>query len=103
MGLFDMVSSVAGSALILTIFGFSTFASPAIGRAYLAGQLYAVEINQDILGVPLFVTAQNLGGLLYSIGTILSGAAGWRSGRLPRWAGVLYAPTGCSSLLSGSR
>ena len=88
-----MVSSVAGSSLILTIFGFSTFASPAIGRAYLAGRQNAVEINQDILGVPLFVTAL-LGGLLYSLGTILFGVAVWRSGRLPKWAGVLYAPTG---------
>lgn len=102
LGLFAMVSSAAGSSLILTIFGFSTFASPAIGRAYLTGQQNAVEINQDILGVPLFVTAQNLGGLLYSIGTILSGAAGWRSGRLPRWAGSSTPRRDCSSPSSGS-
>lgn len=90
---FAMVASVAGSALILTIFGFSTFASPAIGHAYLAGQDQAVEINQDILGVPLIVTAL-LGGVLYSAGTILFGVAIWRSRTLPRWAGALYAPTG---------
>jgi hypothetical protein len=91
--LFAMVSSVAGSALILTIFGFATFVSPAIGRAYLAGQQNVVEVNQDILGVPLFATAL-LGGLLYTVGTILFGIAVWRSETLPRWAGVLYAPTG---------
>ena len=93
MARFAMVSSVAGSALILTIFGMSTFASPAIGHSYLAGQHQAVEINQAILGTPLIVTAL-LGGLLYTVGTILFGVAIWRSGTLPRWAGVLYAPTG---------
>jgi hypothetical protein len=40
----------------------STFATPAIGRAYLAGRQSAVAV--------------------------------WRSGTLPKWAGVLYAPTG---------
>ncbi|MDQ3375302.1 MAG: DUF4386 domain-containing protein [Actinomycetota bacterium] len=93
MARFAMVSSVAGSALILTIFGMSTFASPAIGHSYLAGQHQAVEINQAILGTPLIVTAL-LGGLLYTVGTILFGVAIWRSGTLPRWAGVLYVPTG---------
>ncbi|MCA1703847.1 MAG: hypothetical protein LC808_11520 [Actinobacteria bacterium] len=88
-----MVLSVAGNALILTIFGMSTFATPAIGRAYLAGQQNAVEINQDILGLPLILTAL-VGGLLYSVGAILFGVAMWRSGALPKWTGALYAPTG---------
>jgi|SRR5215210_106274 len=88
-----MVLHVAGLCFILTIFGMSTFATPAVGRAYLAGQQSIVEVNQDIIGIPLIVTAL-LGGLLYSIGTILFGVAIWRSNALPRWAGVLYAPTG---------
>jgi hypothetical protein len=71
----------------------STFTTPAVGRAYLAGQQSIVEVNQDIIGLPLIVTAL-LGGLLYSIGNILFGIAIWRSNVLPRWAGVLYAPTG---------
>ncbi len=33
-----MVLSIAGHALTLTLFGMSTFATPAIGRAYLEGQ-----------------------------------------------------------------
>lgn len=93
LALVAMVLSVTGHALILTIFGFSTFASPAIGRAYLAGQQSAVEINDAILGVPLVVTALT-GGLTYSAGTILFGVAVWRSVTLPRWAGILYAPSG---------
>jgi len=88
-----MVLSVAGSCFILAIFGMSTFATPAVGRAYLAGQQSVVEVNQDILGVPLALTAL-VGGLLYSVGTIVFGIAVWRSGTLPGWAGVLYAPTG---------
>ena len=88
-----MVAGVAGNALILTVFGMSTFATPAVGRAYLAGQQGVVAVNGDILGPPLIVTAL-LGGLLYSASTVLFGIAVWRSGTLPRWAGALYAPTG---------
>jgi hypothetical protein len=91
--LVGMVLSVFGNALLLTIFGMSTFATPAVGRAYLAGQQGIVELNQDILGLPLILMALT-GGLLYSTGTVLFGVAVWRSATLPRWAGVLYAPTG---------
>jgi len=91
--LMAMVLSVTGNALILTIFGMSTFATPAVGRAYLEGQRNIIEVNQDILGLPLVLTAL-VGGLLYSTGTILFGIAVWRSATLPKWAGVLYAPTG---------
>lgn len=91
--LLAMVLNVAGSCLILTIFGMSTFATPAVGRAYLAGQQNIAEVNQDIIGVPLVMTAL-VGGVLYSVATILFGVAIWRSGALPRWAGALYAPTG---------
>src|SRR5215210_5935599 len=78
---------------VLAIFGFSTFASPAIGQAYLEGQHQAVEINQAILGLPLIVTALT-SGLLYTASTSLFGIAIWRSRTLPRWAGILYAPAG---------
>jgi hypothetical protein len=91
--LLGMVLSIAGNALTLTIFGMSTFATPAIGRAYLAGQRSIIEVNQDILGTPVIVTAL-VSGLLYTVGTILFGVAVWRSATLPNWAGVLYAPTG---------
>ena len=92
-GLVAMVLNVAGLCLILTIFGMSTFATPAVGRAYLAGQENIVAVNQDIIGAPLILTALT-GGLLYTAGTIVFGISIWRSGALPRWAGVLYAPTG---------
>jgi hypothetical protein len=91
--LLGMVTSIAGNALTLTIFGMSTFATPAVGRAYLEGQRNIIEVNQDILGTPVIVTAL-VSGLLYTVGTILFGVAVWRSATLPKWAGVLYAPTG---------
>jgi hypothetical protein len=91
--LFGMVTSIVGNALTLTIFGMSTFATPAVGRAYLEGQQHIIEVNQDILGTPVIVTAL-VSGLLYTVGTILFGVAVWRSATLPKWAGVLYAPTG---------
>jgi hypothetical protein len=77
-----MVLSVSGNALILTIFGMSTFATPAVGRAYLEleGQRNIIEVNQDILGLLLVLTAL-AGGLLYSTGTILFGIAVWRTAR----------------------
>lgn len=93
LALIAMILSVAGHALILTIFGFSTFVSPAIGQAYLTGEQGAVEINNLILGAPLIITAL-LGGLFYTVGAILFGIAIWRADKLPGWTGVLYAPTG---------
>lgn len=85
-----LILSVAGMALIMTLFGASTFAQPAIGRAYLAGQQAAVAINSDLYGAPA-VAVGLTGGLLYSAGAVLLGVALWRSGTLPRWAGLLYA------------
>lgn len=93
LGLTGMVLSVVGLALIMAVFGMSTFATPAVGRAFLAGQTDVVSLNRDIIGVPLIATAL-LGGLSYAAGSILLGIAVWKSGDLPRWAGVLYAPTG---------
>jgi hypothetical protein len=98
--LVGMVTSVAGHILILTILGMSTFATPAVGRAYLEGQRNIVEVNQDILGAPVIGTAL-LGGLLYSTGTILFGVAMWRSAMLPRWGRSPLRPHGVANLHLG--
>jgi hypothetical protein len=90
LALWGLVLSVAGMALIMTLFGAATFAQPAIGRAYLAGQQAAVAINSDLYGAPA-VAVGVTGGLLYSAGAVLLGVALWRAGTMPRWAGVLYA------------
>ncbi len=94
LALSGMVSSVAGSCLVLTIFGFSTIISPVIGRLYLEGQPGAMEVNEAIFSSPAFVFLVVPGLLFFLVGSILLGVAIWRSGTLPRWAGVLFAPTG---------
>ena len=94
LALLGMVLSVAGNCLILTIFGFSTIISPVIGRLYLEGQPGAMEVNEAIFTSPAFVFLVIPGLLFFLVGTILFGVAIWRSGTLPRWAGVLFAPTG---------
>ncbi len=94
LALLGMVLSVAGNCLILTIFGFSTIVSPVIGQLYLEGQPGAMEVNEAILTSPAFIFVVFPGLLLYLVGTILFGVAIWRSGTLPRLAGVLFAPTG---------
>jgi hypothetical protein len=94
LALLGMVLSVAGNCLILTIFGFSTLVSPVIGRLYLEGQPGAMEVNEAILTSPAFIFVVFSGLLVFLVGSILFGVAIWRSGTLPRWAGVLFAPTG---------
>jgi len=94
LALLAMVLSVAGQCLVLTIVGFSTIISPVIGRLYLAGQPGTMEVNEAIFSSPAFVFLVVPGLLLYVVGTILFGVAIWRSGTLPKWAGMLYAPTG---------
>lgn len=87
-----LVSSIAGLALILPALGVLNYAFPAIGRAYLAGQGDAFGIADAFFQLPwlaIFFPA-----FLYPGGTILFGIGIWRSGALPRWAGVLYALSG---------
>jgi hypothetical protein len=89
MGLVAMVIAVVGSGLFLSVVGVSAFAVPEQGQAYLAG------MNTDELPDTLADTVQALTGLGYIVlgfvGNILLGVAVWRSGRLPRWAGALWA------------
>jgi hypothetical protein len=85
-----LATSVSGLSLVMTLFGAAAYAQPAIGRAYLAGDQGAIQINSDIYG-PVAISVGVLGGVLYSLGGILFGVAIWRSGRLPKWTGEAYA------------
>lgn len=83
----SMVTAVAGTALLLVPAVISTFATPAIGKAYLGG-------NEDVMQLefPASMTGAFLLGLLLAfVGTVLLGIAVWRSQVLPRWAGALWA------------
>ena len=93
LALWATVANVSGLAFVIAIFGMSTFATPAIGAAHLDGVAGMPALNEAVIGWPVMVTAL-LGGLLYSTATILFGIAIWRSGTLPKWAGIALAPTG---------
>ena len=87
LALAAMVTAAAGTALLLVPAVISTFAAPAIGKSYLAG-------NQDVMDLefPGSMTAAFLLGLLLAfLGNVLLGIAVWRSHQLPRWSGALWA------------
>ena len=87
LGLWGMVLSITGY-LLFTIPGvISSFATPPIGAAYLAG-------NREVMSLefsPTLTLITLLALLLAVIGNGLLRVAIWRSGILPRWAGVIWA------------
>jgi hypothetical protein len=86
LALWGMVLAVAGHILFTVPGAISTFATPAVGTAYLAG-------NRDVMALEFsdVVTAIiALGLLLAVIGNTILGVAIWRSSTLPRWAGVIW-------------
>jgi hypothetical protein len=64
----------------------STFATPAIGAAYLAGNREVMRMEFS----PILTVIIILGLVLAVIGNGLLSVAIWRSGSLPRWAGVIW-------------
>lgn len=81
-----MVLAVAGHILFTVPGAISTFATPAIGAAYVDG-------NRDVMALefsPVMTAILVLGLLLAVIGNTILGVAIWRSGTLPRWAGVIW-------------
>lgn len=87
LGLLGMVLSITGYVLFTVPGVISTFATPAIGTAYLAGnrEVMALEFS------PILTVITLLALLLAVIGNGLVSLAIWRSGSLPRWAGVIWA------------
>jgi hypothetical protein len=86
LALSAMIIAAAGNALLLVPAVISTFATPAIGSAYLQG-------NEDVMQLefPASMTGAFLLGLLLAFGgSVLLGFAVGRSRILPRWAGVLW-------------
>ncbi len=86
LALSGMVLAVAGHILFTVPGAISTFATPAIGTAYLAG-------NRDVMALefpPVMAAILALGLLLAVVGNTILGVAIWRSGTLPRWAGLIW-------------
>jgi hypothetical protein len=86
VGLVAMVITVLGQSLSLVIGGVSTFASNAIGRAYLAGTKEVMRLEFPTAMSALF----GLAILLLVVGNVLLGVAVWRSEALPKWAGAIW-------------
>jgi hypothetical protein len=85
LGLAAMVITVAANTLGLPITGWSAFAAPAIGRAYVLGidDAERIDVGSD------FIVIFMLTILLAFVGNVLLGVAIWRSRTLPKWAGAI--------------
>lgn len=86
LGMSGAVLAVTGYILFMVPGTLSTFATPAIGAAYLAGnrEVMAVEFS------PVLGPIVGLALLLALIGNVILAVAVWRSGSLPRRAGALW-------------
>jgi hypothetical protein len=96
LALLAMVLSVFGLCMILSFLGIVVYAIPALAQEYLNGQQTAIQMIDSVFGWA-FVSSL-LGNLLIFVGFVLFAIAIWRSGILPKWAGVLL---GVSALLLG--
>ena len=87
LGLVAMVIMIAANTLaLMSAGGWSTFAAPAIGRAYLSGIEEAMRIDVGIDYIVIFMLVI----VLAFIGNVLLGIAIWRSMTLPKWAGAIW-------------
>lgn len=85
LAMWGMTLAITGHVLFTVPGVVSTFTTPAIGRAYLAGNEAAMTVDLSA-ATPAFALALLLG----LVGNLLLGAAVWRSGRLPGWTGLLW-------------
>jgi len=89
MGLVAMAITVFGSLLFLMVGGVSTFSSPEQGQMHLQG-IEGYREMPTILAQTAMMATFGVSFLLMLVGNGLLGAAVWRSGTLPRWAGALW-------------
>lgn len=82
--------TIVANTLLTAVFAAAAFAQPAIGRAFLAGDETARDIDADVYGTPLFGTV-GVGLLLFVAGAVVFGRA--LAGTSPelRWPGYGYA------------
>ncbi len=98
MGLAGMAVAVFGTLLFLMVGGVSIFAAPKQGQAILAG-IEEYEKLPAILADTALLPTMGVGVLLMLVGNVLLGAAVWRSGTLPKWAGALWVAGSALPLL----
>jgi hypothetical protein len=89
-----MIISVVGIALALPVFGVLGLARPVLGDVYLAG-------HKDVTAAMVLLSGGTFSNRINSyfgvfvvvslIGAIAYAVAVWKSGSLPKWAGVIVA------------
>ena len=86
LALWGTILAVTGQTLFMVPGTISTFATPAIGAAYLRGnpEVMTVEFS------PVLTLITGVALLLTVAGNIVLGVAIWRSGVLSKWAGLLW-------------
>ena len=89
-----MITSVVGIALALPAFGITRMGDAVLADVYLGGQR-DLSAAMGLLPDPTLTyrTTANFGVFVITslIGAIAYAVAAWRSGSVPRWAGVLVA------------
>ena len=81
-------SRVCCTMLFVPMMGFAAFVVPAVGALIKAGHTDAVAVMDQTFREP-FAVLPFLGGIFVNMGLILNDIAVWRSGTLPKWAGLL--------------
>jgi hypothetical protein len=83
----------AGLGLFMPFAGIFAFAAPVLGRDYLNGDTNAINVITESTRVsnPSALVFGTTAVTFLVISSILVAAAIWKSHRLPRWAGILYA------------
>ena len=90
LAFWGFMCSIIGTSLAIATLGIFSFVSPQLAERYFQGDNLLPEIiSQVAIGQPAMINI--LGGVLYLLGTGLLGLAIWRSGSLPKWAGILIA------------
>lgn len=84
------MNSILGTSFALVTLGIFSFISPQVASLYLQGENQSPEIIIQVLSGPAAII-NYLGGTLYLIGTALLGWAIWKSGILPKFAGLMLA------------
>ena len=89
-----MIVSVVGIALALPVFGVLGLARPVVGDVYLAGHKDVTDAMVQLSGGTFSNRINTYFGVFIVvclIGAIAYAVAVWKSGTLPKWAGIIVA------------
>jgi hypothetical protein len=78
-----------GLILLLPALGVYAFAGPPVADLYSRDPQRAVALSTDF-GSAVYLGTVLVQAIAYCVGSLLFGIAIWRSGTLPRWAGLLF-------------